>query len=371
MESFRIDLYSAYLVFGAFFGIFWGLGILLTSSPWGERIRVFSLLFCSSIWLIGGAAFFSGFLFEFPILYGIHLPFTFAIAPILFLHFQNTILKEKSGKIELILHFLPVVLSFVLFLPFWTGGQEFQLRIFQGLGKGWAEPYSMILALAQIGPKIWILIYLLPLLFIYKNYLVEKEKNQPEENARRIFLLFLALVSAVILLGFLGVILKRPYWIRTSAAGLPLLILFAFLVSQKNPFWLGLVGNGIREIRYKKSRLKGKDENDLRERLETLMREEKLYADEDLTLGRLAEELDLSQHQLSEFLNDRMSMKFSDYVNSWRIKEAKGLLLENTERSVLAIAESVGFNSKSSFNEAFRKFTARTPSEFRKNIKKF
>ncbi|TGK05660.1 AraC family transcriptional regulator [Leptospira langatensis] len=364
-----MDIYSVYLIFGALFAGIWAAGILLSSASLGERIRFSFILIASSLWLLSGAAFISGWIFRLPFAFGIHLPFVFGIAPVLVLHFQITLLKENVSLLEILPHFIPSIFCFLLLIPYWTSGEEFQIRILESFGRS-GEPYPLILAFLQIGPKISLLVYLIPLLFTYKMYFYKRKQDEGEENARRLFLLFLGLVSILIFAGLLGFLLRSTELIRGSMYGLPLLIVFAFLVSQREPTSLGIIGKSLREVRYKRSRLVGTDERTLRDRLEALMREEKIYADEDLTLGQLARELELTNHQLSEFLNNRLSMKFSDYINSWRIKEAKTLLLEETERSILSISESVGFNSKSAFNEAFKKFTDHTPSDYRKNAKR-
>ena len=67
-------------------------------------------------------------------------------------------------------------------------------------------------------------------------------------------------------------------------------------------------------------------------------------------------------------INERLIQSFSVFINTYRVEEAKRHLLDTKKRhySILAIAEEVGFNSKSSFNAAFRKYTNLTPSEFRK-----
>ena len=70
-------------------------------------------------------------------------------------------------------------------------------------------------------------------------------------------------------------------------------------------------------------------------------------------------------HQLSQFLNERLETSFTRYVNSFRVEEAKWLLLEKPARSILSICYQVGFSSKSSFNSVFKNITGFTPTEFR------
>lgn len=116
--------------------------------------------------------------------------------------------------------------------------------------------------------------------------------------------------------------------------------------------------------KYQISHINGVDLEEVGRKLTGLMEEERVFCDEDLTLSRLAEMVDLTSHQLSEYLNRHLNRNFYHYLNHYRINEAKSLLKEH-ERSVLDIALGVGFNSKSAFYRAFKDETGMTPKRFR------
>ena len=122
------------------------------------------------------------------------------------------------------------------------------------------------------------------------------------------------------------------------------------------------------EKKYEKSGLSPQLAEKYLEKLKNLMQEKKPYTDSDLTLGRLAEMLNISQHNLSEVINSGLNQNFFDFINSYRVEAAKEKLLDGTTQNftVLAIAFDAGFNSKSAFNTIFKKHTGQTPSEFRK-----
>jgi AraC-like DNA-binding protein len=111
--------------------------------------------------------------------------------------------------------------------------------------------------------------------------------------------------------------------------------------------------------------LRGIDTDAVRERLTELMTDERVYRDGEMTLAGLARRLSLTPHQLSEFLNEQMGEGFRDYVSRHRIEEASRILRETPRANIMAVCFRVGFNSKSSFNTAFRKFTGLTPSEYK------
>jgi len=98
------------------------------------------------------------------------------------------------------------------------------------------------------------------------------------------------------------------------------------------------------------------------------MCDEKIFCDEDLTLKRLAENLDVTSHQLSEFLNVKIGKSFKSFVNSYRVKEAVSLIESSEKRNILNIAFSSGFNSKTAFYKAFTEETGVSPAEYRKRI---
>lgn len=115
---------------------------------------------------------------------------------------------------------------------------------------------------------------------------------------------------------------------------------------------------------YKISHIAGIDLQEVEGKLTEVMESERVYCDEDLTLSRLADMVDLSSHQLSEYLNRHLNQSFYAYINRYRIEEAKGLLKDH-ERSVLDVALGVGYNSKSAFYRAFKEATGLTPSRYR------
>ncbi|MCB1315975.1 MAG: helix-turn-helix domain-containing protein [Leptospiraceae bacterium] len=121
------------------------------------------------------------------------------------------------------------------------------------------------------------------------------------------------------------------------------------------------------ETTNKYSRLRSLDISALALRLRHLMEAERLYCDDDLTLQRLADLMNISRHQLSELIREVFHTTFNGYRNDLRIKAAARLLIEEPERTILSIAMSVGYNAKSSFNSAFRSATGQTPGEYRRS----
>lgn len=101
-------------------------------------------------------------------------------------------------------------------------------------------------------------------------------------------------------------------------------------------------------------------------KLQDVMEQKHIYKQASLSLRQLSEELRESPHYLSQVINQDLGTSFYDWVNRYRIETAKESLLNKPDKTILTIAEDVGFNSKSTFNTAFRHYTQMTPSEYRR-----
>ncbi len=121
---------------------------------------------------------------------------------------------------------------------------------------------------------------------------------------------------------------------------------------------------------YKKSGLDEDVAESSHQDLLKIMQEHKPFLQPKLTLAKLAEFLDLSVNHVSQIINQYENMNFYDFVNRYRVKEFKEKIKNSESRnySILGIALDCGFNSKSSFNQVFKKTTGKTPSEYMKEI---
>ena len=121
--------------------------------------------------------------------------------------------------------------------------------------------------------------------------------------------------------------------------------------------------------KYKYSSLSERDISKHKDNLIKYLEQEKPYTDPDLQLKNLADHLGIPSYQLSQIINTELQQNFYELINSLRIAEAKQRLVDpaNQHITIVAIAYDVGFNSKSTFNTAFKKHTQMTPSQFKKS----
>lgn len=125
-------------------------------------------------------------------------------------------------------------------------------------------------------------------------------------------------------------------------------------------------------IKYERSGLNEIEGHELYSRVCQFIKENKIYLDPQLSLARLADQTNVSSHHLSQAINTYASLNFFDFINRYRVEAVKEKLQDpnHIQFTLLAIGLESGFNSKASFNRAFKKFTDMTPSAYRKKLEK-
>jgi AraC-like DNA-binding protein len=103
--------------------------------------------------------------------------------------------------------------------------------------------------------------------------------------------------------------------------------------------------------------------------LNQLMKEKMPYKDPEINLIKLAAMLKMTPHQLSYVINTGFNENFFQFINRHRVEAARDLIAKGNLNnfSLLGIAFESGFNSKTTFNNTFKKITSQTPTEFRKS----
>ena len=146
-------------------------------------------------------------------------------------------------------------------------------------------------------------------------------------------------------------------------------VIFSFVMYYMS--YLGLKQNNVllQEIKYKNSVFSIEEIEQCFAKLQQLMVRENLYRDTMLTLPKLAKHMLISSNLLSQAINEKAKQNFPDFINSYRINEAKKILSspDSANQKISSIAFDTGFNTLSAFNNAFKKFTSITPSEYRKS----
>lgn len=164
--------------------------------------------------------------------------------------------------------------------------------------------------------------------------------------------LFLSLSAFVILMGYFGLRQKD-------------------IILNHPDLNLELTSNA--KNKYAGSSLKEDDSLQYLDKLNRYMEIEKPFLDSNLTLTKLAKELNIPLHHLSQLINEKTGLNFFDFINRYRIEAVKAKMTDSkfANFSLLGIAFDCGFNSKSAFNRVFKKLTGVTPSKYKEQISNF
>lgn len=336
--------------------------------------RVSNALF--SLFLFSKALCFSdGLLFRFrervlqwtPHLFFLGLSFEFLIGPALFLYTLSLTQKEFKIRTIHLLHFIPFLVHLVYMgfkYHFW--GVATKVSLLQGYLFSYPEYITN-----------YMLIYLhficyasltLAVLYRYrkqiKDYFSSITKIRLSWLSLIIWIFNLLWISSMIFF-LLRIFSVRLYFPREFS----IVMLFVFSnvimykgLSQPVLFTSQLMNN------HKKSVLPDSTVSQYLEKLQKVMEDKKPFLDCELTLSDLSELTEIPQRHLSQVINQKLHSNFHDFINRYRVEEAKRLLIlpAYNHFTIIAIAYEAGFNSKSVFNAIFKKLVKATPSQFQK-----
>lgn len=334
----------------------------------------------------------AGYIYKFPHLLEINHPFDFAIGPLLYLYVRALTSPTPELKKRDLRHFIPLGLCALYLMPYFFQSSETKLKL---LFYDYQSGETKLNFLHTLTGMEWyyvrsslvivqVLCYLVLAGWLIVRYLRRvKERKSAAERASLFQVKFL--VVSFIALWLVAVArylfdLRYPAYAQYSDLVLPFggtIVIYALayfglrqpetLDGMDSPAPTG-EASAVPAKKYEKSTLTDERSDVYLKKLLLVMETEKPYTDGDLTLAKLASKLSMSAHHLSQIINERLKQNFFDFVNTYRVEEAKRKLIDPAKKhySLLAIAEEVGFNSKSAFNAAFKKQTNMTPSEFRK-----
>lgn len=145
-----------------------------------------------------------------------------------------------------------------------------------------------------------------------------------------------------------------------------LILMLAYFGISRPELYRVPVAEAAPPVKYAGSRLSSSDLDRLKTSLEELMLNKKPYLNRKLLKAELADLLGVSSPELARLLNERIGMNFFEYVNYFRTKEF--VALAKTERAkeltLFGLAQEAGFNSKTTFNKAFRELMGTSPGAY-------
>jgi AraC-like DNA-binding protein len=353
------------------------LALVLCTQQRGNRRanRVLALLILLfSLRLIETVGYWTKYLLVLP-----HFALATAAFPFLFgvlLYFYARCLTAEDFQFSKrdLLHFLPFVLHIGWLTSFYRLSSETKLRILQQyIGVENPKITSWLYFLVFLAQTLHMLFYAGLTLRLLKQHALPTKNGVLEQISlhwlRNLTLGFSSFVLLTLLYVFwlqLGFPYSRTVDALVLIAMASQIYLIGYMTLRQPEIFSGALA--IKNApKYEKSTLTPARAEVYLNKLLQLMETEKPFTNSDLKLQDLAQKLNLSPHHLSQIINERRGQNFFDFLNQYRVVEAKKYLSdpEKQNYTILSIALEVGFNNKASFNTAFKKHTGMTPSQVR------
>ncbi|MDY8137101.1 helix-turn-helix domain-containing protein [Aquimarina sp. 2201CG5-10] len=310
------------------------------------------------------------------VFYGTRYGSWMLLGPITFFYFKTIINANWRFTKKELLHFLPFIAS-VIIIPLFTMETINSRQVHYGMLSVFDHREKIISPLQYMYSVIFVLqfihlgYYLFKNLSILKIYTLKLQSEYATIDRQvkwlrgfNITLLFVLLFSAIFLYVLLVTDIYRRYLDYIYV--LPIGVLF-YLISY---YLMDIAWKPVetKNGKYAGSSLNSDDIVSYATQLDDLVRKEKSYMNPEIRLKDLAQMIKLSNHQVSQIINQHFQLSFFDYINRYRILEAKKIIEENPELTLLEVAFDAGFSNKTSFVNAFKKFEKTTPSKYREAI---
>lgn len=354
---------------------------------------------------------FSRVLYQYPFLLGLDIPLPLIHGPFLFLYTSSLTGKFTMKKKQLLLHFIPAIISWLYLTSFFYFLPSVQkIYIYQNGGAGF-ETFLLTNLSAIVVSGITYITWSIILLRRYSLSILDNFSYTEKINLKwlqylvyglssiwiLIFFpdeyLFIGVVLFVLFIGYFGIkqvgiftyqnpngeLLKTVTITNETEVQQDSYELVENAIAQQLP--ASIVSDNIiqqllvqatnleekvQKKKYIKSGLTEEMVMNLHQKITVLMHTEKAYTECELSLSDLANRLGTLPNYLSQVINDKEGKNFYDYINTLRIEEFKRLIAipENQVYTMLSLSYDCGFNSKSSFNKNFKRATNQSPSQY-------
>lgn len=377
----QIDFIAAVIFLGIFSGLFVSF-FLIKKSIQNKSPNVYMgfLILALSLIMLEGLLNYTSYIFKVLWLSNFSEPLNFVIAPLTYL-FMTTQLGDKRGRKDW-LHFTPFILWLGYCMFYFSQANFFKYNDSIGvmqLNIAYAET-KLSYTGDPLGIRDFVNIATIFHIVFYNviltwRLLVEAKKekisifksnNITLISLRNSFYHFIAITAILVFVksnfendvGDFLIFLYISYMIFLTAYHI---MNNSSYFQTTSSFLEGPI------LKYQKSSLADENKDMILVAIRNQMESEKYFTSSSASLSGLAKSINESSHHVSQVINEKLNQSFFELLASYRVEEAKAILKTDLGKKITIeeIAEQVGYNSKSAFNTAFKKFTSQTPSAYR------
>ena len=306
--------------------------------------------------------------------------FNFLYAPLFFLFLKRS-LKPEFDKKDL-LHFIVFLIWFGNMLFYFTQPDEFKYNNYIG-AKHPDWPYLQVIPTHiadPLGVRNYTNLFTAPSFILYMFFSIRLLVLECRRNGISLFKTEDAKIKSLrnitihfILIVIIFIVVKLTYERDLGDQFISAYVSFMILstgfriINSSEYFKQTATFMDFPLMKYKKSALSEEDKEMILGKIKLEMGKNKYYLNHMASLEDLAKMIKYGKHHVSQVINEKLSRNFFELLAEYRVEEAKEILKADKENKITIenLADEVGYNSKSAFNNAFKKLTGKTPSEFR------
>lgn len=375
----KVNILITVAVITMFISLFLSLFLFTVKTEHKLSNRLFAFFLVLTAIDISGILF--DFLIESPSNIGMFRNlFTFLQLPTFYLYVLSVCYSDFKLKPEHLIHIVPFLIANLILLPrFYSVNLASKFSFLENNSSMFEIQFNHIFIHFQI---VFYIIAAFMILRKAKNIYLENYAGASMESLNWLFQFTLA-ISFFYSIALLKNIFKfSTYtniseWLKIGLFLFELVIISWYLFKAlNNPNLFRSIDSKLKLV--SKIVLEEKQNDQLQEdeygkdlsKLKEYMVKEKPFLNASLTIQDISNDLEIPVRKLSLLINHKLNQHFYDFVNSYRIENAMHILKDSTKNKVtiLEILYEVGFNSKSSFNTAFKKHTNTTPTSYRKTL---
>ena len=297
--------------------------------------------------------------------------FIFLFGPLGYVYVKRLLQRGQENFRLSLYHFIPAILYFLFLASFHLiSSEEFKQKLISG-------HYNISFFIAELSALLYNIFYLILSIRLFR-VLKHQEKEQLSFAQSSIHFIKVALIAITVVMIIWLVVFIMTYiikirsgWINYNSIWIAIsslnYIVGFYALTQPEIFRIKL----IQKTKEKQPRLSDHEILKLKIALSHSMEEDHVYLIHDLTLSDLAGRLETTTNNLSWLINNVYDKSFYDFINAYRVnaflaKVEKG---EHIKQTFLSLSYDVGFNSKSTFNKAFKAIYNETPSTYVRSLK--
>ena len=303
--------------------------------------------------------------------------FAFLHIPAFYLYVLSVCYSDFKWRPKYLVHLVPFIIVNLVFVPrFYTVDLDSKINFIVNRQNMIEIKFNYLLLHFQI-----VIYFTAVFLLLRKAKKLYLENNSGGDlNSYNWLLQFTSVLTVLYLIVILKNIFKfSDYSYVSDWIKIGILVLQPFIISWylykalNNPGLFRNIDSKLKlvsDLILEEKKIEPKTLNEDLLKLKKYMTDEKPFLDPALTIQDISKEIKVPVRELSVLINHQLGQHFYDFVNTYRVENAMEILKDPSKSkiTVLEILYEVGFNSKSSFNTAFKKHTGNTPTDYRKAL---